>query len=191
MPPAYENLNPQASEIVEFWRNAGRARWFAKDAAFDAQIRRRYQRLHHAAARGDHDDWAASPPGALALVLLFDQVPRNLWRGSAHAFATDPLARRAAAAAIAAGHDGAFETALRAFFYLPFAHSEDAADQARSLELNEALARRSGDPGDARWASEHAAIVARFGRFPHRNACLGRETTPLEQAFLDGGGFAG
>jgi len=184
-------MNAQATEIIDFWRNAGRARWFAKDAAFDAAIARRYERLHHAAARGEHDDWAAFADGSLALVLLFDQVPRNLWRASPHAFATDPLARRVAAAAVAAGHDQAFEAALRAFFYLPFAHSENAADQARSLELNEALARETGDPGDARWAREHAAIVARFSRFPHRNRCLGRETTAEEQAFLDGGGFAG
>jgi len=184
-------MNAQATEIVDFWRNAGRRRWFAKDFAFDAAIRGRYERLHHAAARGDHDAWAGSAQGALALVLLFDQVPRNLWRGSAHAFATDPLARHAAAAAIAARHDRAFETDLRAFFYLPFAHSEDAADQARSIQLNEALASQTGDPRDAKWARDHAAIVARFGRFPHRNRCLGRETTAEEQAFLDGGGFAG
>ena len=179
------------ADIVDFWRAAGPKRWFAKDDAFDAAIRLKFEPVHHAAARGEYDAWRQTAQGALALVILLDQFPRNLYRGSAHAFATDPLARRIAREAIERGHDRQVEPALRSFFYLPFSHSESAADHALAVELNEALARATGDPDDAKWANIHNIIVARFGRFPHRNRCLGRETTPEEQAFLDGGGFAG
>ncbi|HEY5106920.1 MAG TPA: DUF924 family protein [Caulobacteraceae bacterium] len=184
-------MNSRPADIVDFWQNAGRAKWFAKDPAFDEAVRTRFEALHHAAARGEHESWAASPQGSLALVLLLDQVPRNLWRGSAHAFATDPLARRVADLAIARDHDKETKLDLRAFFYLPFAHSESAADQARSVALSSALAAETGNEGDLRSAIEHSQIVERFGRFPHRNRCLGRQTTPEEQAFLDAGGFAG
>lgn len=184
-------MSPQPADVIDFWLNAGPAKWFAKDAAFDNAVRARFEDLHHAAARGEHATWAASAPGALALVLLFDQFPRNLWRGSAHAYATDPLARQTARAAIAAGHDQATDPALRAFFYTPFQHSEDAADQALSVALHEALGEGQGDAGVAKWARGHRNIIARFGRFPHRNSCLGRTSTVAEQAFLDEGGFAG
>jgi uncharacterized protein (DUF924 family) len=178
---------PLYVEIVEFWRVAGAKRWFKRDPTFDDDIRERFEPLHHAAARGEFDHWAETPEGALALVLLLDQFPRNLYRGSAHAYAADGLARRIAAVAVNAGVDQAVEPALRVFFYMPFEHSEAAADQARSVQLFEA----HGDEDYARFARLHAEIIDRFGRFPHRNAALGRDSTPEEIAFLKDGGFKG
>jgi uncharacterized protein (DUF924 family) len=182
-------MTTTGSDIVDFWRSAGSKAWYAKNDAFDASIRERFEADHLAAARGEHDDWAETAEGALALVLLFDQLPRNMWRRSAHAYATDPLGRQAAARAIDAGHDRECAPDLRAFFYLPFRHSEDLADQDISVKLSDAL-QEVGGP-DAKWSRIHRDIIVRFGRFPHRNRCLGRETTPEEAAFLDAGGFAG
>ncbi|MGI8840928.1 MAG: DUF924 family protein [Caulobacteraceae bacterium] len=182
-------MTTKPREIIDFWRRAGPKAWFKKNAAFDAQVHERFEAAHHAAARGELDGWAAAAEGSLALLLLLDQFPRNLYRRSAHAFATDPLARSVARAAIAAGHDTATAPALRGFFYLPFEHSEDPADQALAVNLCEALERAGGQ--SAQWARDHHDIIARFGRFPHRNACLGRATTDDERAFLDEGGFAG
>jgi uncharacterized protein (DUF924 family) len=178
-------------DIVSFWRSAGPGRWFKKNPAFDDAIRLKFEPVHHAAARGDYDAWIATPEGALALLILLDQFPRNLYRGSAHSYATDPLARRIANEALVRGHDGAFEPDLRAFFYLPFEHSEDLADQDRSVALCEAMRAATGDEGNLKWATGHRDVIVRFGRFPHRNRALGRLTTTEEQAFLDGGGFAG
>ena len=178
---------PSPAAVVAFWREAGPERWFAVDAAFDDALRERFEPAHHAAARGELDGWAADAEGALALLLLLDQIPRNLYRGSAHAFATDPLARRHAAAACAAGFDQAVEPALRPFFYLPFEHSEAAEDQARSVALAQAL----GDPETLMWAVKHRDCIARFGRFPHRNAALGRDSTPEELGYLEAGGRFG
>ena len=179
----------RASIVVSFWRDAGRARWYAKDERFDAEIRERFEAAHHAAARGELAGWAAEWEGSLALLLLLDQFPRNIFRGSAHAFATDPLARSIARAALAAGHDRAAPAEFRMFFYLPFEHSEALADQALCVELCEAFEAEGGD--DAQWARLHRDIIVRFGRFPHRNAALCRETTEPERAFLADGGFAG
>ncbi|MBI1187952.1 MAG: DUF924 family protein [Alphaproteobacteria bacterium] len=176
-----------AQAVVRFWREAGREAWFAKDEAFDEAIRSRFESLHHAAARGECGAFEESAEGALALVLLLDQFPRNLYRGSAHAFATDALARNAATRAIGRGFDADFEEILRCFFYLPFEHSEDARDQARSMALFAAL----GNEEYTRYAQVHADIIARFGRFPHRNAALGRASTAQETAFLREGGFHG
>jgi uncharacterized protein (DUF924 family) len=182
----------QPEEILQFWREAGPSRWYRSDDAFDTLIRERFEAAHHAAARGELDDWLETPAGALALVILLDQFPRNLYRGSAHAFATDPLARAAARSAIARGHDQApVAQDLREFFYLPFEHAEELAEQDRAIELFEALGKAKGDPDTAKWAQIHRIIIAQFGRFPHRNRCLGRETTAEEQGFLDGGGFSG
>jgi uncharacterized protein (DUF924 family) len=173
-------------QLVAFWRAAGPGKWFGGGAGFDAECRACFLDAHLAAARRECDHWMESANGALALLLLLDQIPRNIYRGSAHSYATDPLARRHASAAIAAGHDQAFEPALRAFFYLPFEHSEDIADQERSLALFAAL----GDGNYLAYAQAHRDVIARFGRFPHRNAALGRDSTPEEQAWLDaGGGF--
>lgn len=174
------------ADVVGFWREAGYAKWFQGGEAFDAECRARFYDAHFAAARRDCDDWGATADGALALVLLLDQIPRNVFRGSAHAFATDPLARHVADAALAAGHDGGFEPMLRGFFYLPFEHSEDPADQDRSVALFTAL----GEKTYLDYAVQHRDAIARFGRFPHRNRALGRDSTPEEQAWLDaGGGF--
>lgn len=178
-------------DVIQFWADAGPKAWFAKDSAFDDEIRSRYEALHHRAARRELDDWAESPQGALALMLLPDQFPRNLYRGSAHAFAADPLARLFADLAIAEGHDRAHPPPLQPFFYLPFEHSEAAADQDRSLALLEAHAARSGDVSSLKWARVHADIIARFGRFPHRNRALGRTDTRDEFEFIKNGGFAG
>ena len=180
-------MDVSAADVVEFWREAGPAKWFARSDAFDAQCSTRFREAHFQAARREHDGWLASAEGALALVLLLDQIPRNVFRGSAHAYATDPLARHYAAGAINAGFDLGVDPALRVFFYLPLEHSEDLADQRRSLALHRGLPGEDAD----RWAVEHLQIIERFGRFPHRNAALGRQTTTEEQAFLDGGGFAG
>jgi len=129
--------------------------------------------------------------GALALLILTDQFPRNLYRGSAHAFATDAMARNLTDRAIARGFDKAFAPAMRQFFYLPFQHHEDPAAQARGMALYEALVAEGGDPRGLEYARLHAGLIARFGRFPHRNAVMGRISTPAETAYLAQGGFAG
>lgn len=178
------------AEVIAFWRDAGPAKWYAKDAAFDAEISARFGEAHHQAARGELADWEASSDGALALLLLLDQFPRNMFRGSAHSFATDPLARRITHAALDAGLDRQCDADLRVFFYLPLEHSEHLSDQDRCIELCEELDAVSGSDW-ARWAHLHRDIIQRFGRFPHRNAALGRQTTNEEQEFLDGGGFSG
>jgi uncharacterized protein (DUF924 family) len=175
------------NDILGFWRQAGPQKWFGKRAAFDDAIRLKFEPVHHRAARGEYDAWATGAEGALALLILLDQFPRNLYRGSAHAYATDGKARAIARTAVEAGFDRQVEPALRNFFYLPFEHSEDMADQDYSL----ALSTEAGDPDNLKWAIQHRDVVARFGRFPHRNAALGRATTAAEQAFLDEGGFAG
>ncbi len=176
----------EAREVLDFWRAAGPALWFAKDAAFDARFRECFMAEHEAASRGEREHWMASPEGALALVLLLDQFPRNAFRGTARMYDTDAMARRAAAKAFAAGYDQRLPMELRKFLVLPFAHSEKLADQERAV----ALARRIG-ADDLAHAEHHRDIVRRFGRFPHRNRILGRQTTPEEQHYLDHGGYQG
>jgi uncharacterized protein (DUF924 family) len=177
---------PSARDIVDFWRDAGPERWFAKDAAFDAAFRERFFAAHEAAAAGRLDGWLHDAEGALALLVLLDQFPRNTWRGEARMVATDTKALAVAREAITEGFDLAVDGSLRRFFYLPFMHSESPSDQARSVELNAAL-----DANTQRFAVLHRDIIERFGRFPHRNRMLGRPSTPEEQRFLDEGGFAG
>jgi uncharacterized protein (DUF924 family) len=173
------------ASLVDFWLQAGPSCWFARDDAFDATLRERFEAAHFAAARRELDHWMQDAGGALALVLLLDQLPRNLFRGSAHAYATDGLGLLHADAAIASGFDHHVDPALRLFFYLPFEHSEDAADQARAVQLVTPL-----EPVYLDYAIAHRDVIAQFGRFPHRNAALGRVTTEAEQAWLDaGGGF--
>ena len=135
--------------------------------------------------------WEAGAGGTLALLLLTDQFPRNLYRGNAHAFATDALARATATRGIASGFDRAFDLALRPFFYLPFMHDEDMASQLRALMLYQKLVAEGGDPETLRFARLHADLIDRFGRFPHRNAAMGRIATAEETAYLAEGGFAG
>ncbi len=177
------NFHPD--DIISFWHEAGPARWFAKDAAFDEQFRERFEDAHFAAARRELNGWLDYAAGSLALVLLLDQFPRNCFRGSAHAFATDSLAKHYATQAIDAGFDREVDPPLRLFFYLPFEHSEDIADQQRAV----ALCAELGDATYLKYAEMHRDLIARFGRFPHRNAAFGRETTAEEQAYLDSGGF--
>ena len=175
----------QPHDVTRFWYEAGPAKWFDKDEAFDREITERFLDAHMATARRELDRWLDGAESSLALLILLDQFPRNAFRGTAHMFATDPLALSFARQAVARGHDRAVEPALRVFFYLPFEHSEALADQDRSVALCEGL------DGYARYARTHRDVIARFGRFPHRNAALGRETTTDEQVFLDAGGFAG
>ena len=181
----------QPADIVGFWANAGPTRWFKKSDAFDEALRLRFEPVHHAAARGAYAAWAESPEGALALVLLFDQIPRNLYRGSPHAFATDPLARNLARGMAETGQDRAVDPLLRTFCYMPFMHSEDLADQDLSVRLFAAHDADDPERSNLAYAETHRDIIRRFGRFPHRNPALGRITTAEEQAFLDEGGFAG
>jgi len=176
-----------ATDVISFWREAGPERWFKKDAAFDDEIRERFLSLHEAAAAGKLSGWEHNADGALALLVLLDQFPRNMFRNDRRAFASDSLALAVAAGAIVRGFDSQAPKELRGFFYLPFEHSEDLADQERAVAFHKAI----GDADGLKWAEIHADIIRRFGRFPHRNAMLGRATTPEEQAFLDGGGFAG
>ena len=177
---------PAALDVVRFWQDAGPELWFAKDPEFDRRFRERFLVLHEAAARGGVADWAASPYGALGLLLLLDQFPRNAFRDTPRMYDTDMLARKAANTAFSAGYDQLLPKDLRKFLILPFAHSEDLADQERSV----ALARRTG-PDDLAHAEHHRDIVRRFGRFPHRNRILGRETTTEEKQYLDNGGYQG
>jgi uncharacterized protein (DUF924 family) len=178
---------PAPADIVSFWQNAGPDRWFKKNAAFDEEIRSRFLGMHEAAAAGKLAEWEASAEGALALLILLDQFPRNMFREQARAFATDPLARSIAAGALVRGFDAKVPADMRGFFYLPFEHSENLDDQERAVAFYKAI----GDVDGLKWAELHAGIIRRFGRFPHRNKIFGRVTTPEEQAFLDGGGFDG
>jgi len=178
---------PAPADILAFWREAGRDRWYKKDDAFDAEVRRRYLDLWYQAAEGKLAAWEASDDGALALTIVLDQFPRNMFRGDARTYASDPLAREVAGRAIARGADARIDPVLIEFLYMPFMHSEDLPDQLRCVELF----RKTGHAENLGYAERHADIVRRFGRFPHRNRLLGRATTPEEQAFLDAGGFSG
>ena len=175
-----------AAEIVRFWRDAGPKFWFVKDETFDGRCRA-FEKDHHAAARRDLSAWELNAEGALALLLLLDQIPRNIFRNTAHAFATDPLAQGVASRAIANGFDAATDSELRVFFYLPFEHAENAELQARAVKLVEQM----GDANFLKYARLHQDIITRFGRFPHRNACLARTSTAEELEFLAQGGFSG
>ena len=175
------------NEVVAFWRDAGATRWFARDDAFDAEFRKRFEAAHFAAARGEYEAWMESAEGALALLILLDQFPRNCFRGSAHSYAIDGLARHYARRAVDAGFDQEIDSGLRLFFYLPFEHSESLADQDRSMELVDGI----GDVELTKYAKLHRDLIVRFGRFPHRNVALGRESTREEIDYLASGGFSG
>ncbi|NLG58673.1 MAG: DUF924 domain-containing protein [Gammaproteobacteria bacterium] len=175
-----------AAEVVTFWRGAGMAKWFNGGDAFDRECESRFFNAHMAAARREHEGWMEDAEGALALLILLDQIPRNIFRGSGHAYATDGLALHYARRAVDARLDVEVEPGLRAFMYLPFEHSEDIADQHRAVELFRAM----GEETYIDYALRHLEVIEQFGRFPHRNRALGRESTPEEQAWLDaGGGF--
>jgi uncharacterized protein (DUF924 family) len=174
-------------DVLVFWRAAGEQKWFAKNDAFDAEIKARFLPTYEAAANGALSDWEATPEGALALMIVLDQFPRNMFRRDARAFAADAAARAIADRALARGFDQQVPDRDRLFFYLPYEHSEAMPDQERCCALFRAL----GNADLLHWAELHADIIRRFGRFPHRNAVLGRTTTPAEKAFLDNDGFAG
>jgi uncharacterized protein (DUF924 family) len=173
--------------VLDFWfgasgsRERGRPRkaWFQKSETFDREIRERFLPLWEEAARGGLGRWGATPLASLALLVVLDQFPRNIFRGEARAFSTDALALSAATAAVEQGFDRLLLPHERTFVYLPFEHAEDLGAQRRSLELFGAF-----DPDNLEWAKRHHDIVERFGRFPHRNAVLGRESTPEEIEFL-------
>jgi len=171
----------EPEEVLDFWfREEHRRLWFAQDASFDAEIRRRFEALLQQALEGELDGWAATPRGRLALVLVLDQFPRNLYRHTARAFAGDERARRLVLEGLEAGHDQSMSEDERGFFYLPLEHAEDRDLQALSVKLFEAL----GHANYLDYARRHHAIVERFGRFPHRNEALGRPSTAEEVEFL-------
>jgi uncharacterized protein (DUF924 family) len=175
------------ADILAFWREAGSDRWYKKDGAFDNEVRRRYFGLWQDASAGKLSCWEASDDGALALTIVLDQFPRNMFRGDVRTYASDAMAREVAGRAIDRGVDDRIDPALLEFLYMPFMHSEHLSDQDRCVALFE----KSGNANNLKYALDHAGIVRRFGRFPHRNQMLGRQTTSEEQAFLDGGGFKG
>jgi uncharacterized protein (DUF924 family) len=179
---------PLVHDILIFWFGppplAARDAWFRKDPAFDATIRTRFGETIAAARAGAYGGWCAEPRGALARVIVLDQFTRNAFRDTPDAFSGDARALATAEDAIAKGHDRALEPVERSFLYMPFQHAEDPAAQERSLALFGALAAETGQDGQLPWAKKHADVVRRFGRYPHRNAILGRASTPEEIAFL-------
>jgi uncharacterized protein (DUF924 family) len=178
--------------VLDFWFGAPgtaecdspRAVWFRSNADFDDACRAHLAALHADAAAGALERWGETPEGALALVILLDQLPRNLHRGHAAAFACDAMARAAARRAVARGFDRALAPVRRQFIYLPFEHSEDLADQEESIRLFASLPPDEFRDGHLDYARRHANVIRRFGRFPHRNAVLGRATTAEEASFL-------
>ncbi|MBO6542658.1 MAG: DUF924 domain-containing protein [Alphaproteobacteria bacterium] len=177
-----------ASEIVAFWLQAGPAKWFEKDPAFDETIRARFLTYVEAALGGQLGEWMESDQGALALVLVLDQFTRNIWREDARAFSGDEIALACAQDAIGQGVDLRLSEVERRWLYMPFMHSERLEAQKAGMVY---FSTRLDDPNTLAYAQLHLDIVERFGRFPHRNQLLGRETSEAEQAFLDDGGFKG
>ncbi len=171
-------------ELLDFWfAEEAKARWYASTDAFDERCRQRFGDLAAKAADGELAHWEENADGALAVCLLLDQMPRNLFRGTPKAFANDPKAVAVAERAIERGFDQELDIERRKFLYLPFMHSEALADQERSVAISKAL----NDESALHWAIDHADIIRRFGRFPHRNPVLGRTSTPEEEAYLADG----
>jgi uncharacterized protein (DUF924 family) len=166
-------------DTLRFWFDEHPKDWFVKNPAFDAEIRKRFLALHERAAAGRLEHWAQDPRGCLALVILLDQFPRNMFRGEARAFATDAQARMAARAILERAWDKAMTKSEQLFAYLPFEHSEALADQELACEL-----MKNFDEKQRQYAERHRDIIRRFGRFPHRNDLLGRENTAAEIEFL-------
>jgi uncharacterized protein (DUF924 family) len=183
----FTNETPdEALRLIDFWRQAGRELWFAKDPAFDELFTESFMQLYEAAANGQLDYWTSTACGSLALIILLDQFPRNAFRGTPRAYATDAHARRIAMLATSWGHDLMIDLDLRVFVYMPFGHSESLADHKRGGELMEHMG-----PPYTDHAKKYLAVIERFGRYPHRNPILGRETTSDEEEFLRNGGFSG
>ena len=177
----------EPDQVLAFWHEAGADKWFDENPRFDAEIAARFGSLWQDATAGKLASWEETAEGALALVIVLDQFPRNMYRGDPRSYQCDAIARAVADRAITRGYDQQVAHLQRQFFYLPFMHSEHLPDQERCI----ALARAYGDERFASYAERHADIIQRFGRFPHRNAILGRLTTPAEQAFLSAGGYGG
>lgn len=177
----------EPKDVLDFWFTAGEEKWFEKSDDFDAEIIEQFKAHHEAARDGAYDDWTDSANGCLALIILLDQFARNMYRGSAEAFAADAKALGLAKTTVEKGFDMELPQNVRMWIYMPYEHSEVMADQERCVELME----RSQLDDVIEWAHQHADIIRRFGRFPHRNAVLGRDSTPEEVAFLEDGGFAG
>jgi uncharacterized protein (DUF924 family) len=175
------------ADIITFWTDAGWERWYKRHDDFDADIRARFLTTYESARDGKLASWEDSDDGTLALILLLDQFPRNLFRNDPRAFATDAAACALAKRAIASGVGDRVDPDMRQFIYMPLMHSEDMADQEHCC----ALFRATDNADNIKFADIHADIIRRFGRFPHRNAVLGRDTTAEEQAYLDAGGFKG
>ncbi|MFC4624939.1 DUF924 family protein [Daeguia caeni] len=174
-------MSIEVQDILSFWFSPRmRENWFSKSEAIDTEIREKFLPAYEAALNGDYESWKQQPESALALTIVFDQFPRNMFRGSPQAFATDGLALDIAKCALDHGFDQELSADKRQFFYLPFMHSENLDDQRRSVELYERL----GDPYSLDFARQHHDIIARFGRFPHRNKVLNRVTTEEEADFL-------
>jgi uncharacterized protein (DUF924 family) len=179
----------KAGEVLDFWFGREgepgygefREAWFTKDPEFDQRVRDRFEALHEAAAAGELDDWKEEARSCLALVILLDQLPRNMYRGDPRSYATDYKAQETAEHAVDRAFDRELPAFQRMFLYMPFMHSEDLAHQRRSVELFRALGGENDATG---YAVRHMEIVERFGRFPHRNEVLGRRTTPEEAEFL-------
>src|ERR1043165_2264435 len=177
---------PSADTVLSFWKEAGYDKWYAREDAFDAAVRDKFMPTYEAAATGRLSSWEATADGALALCIVLDQFPRNIFRGDPRTYASDEAARAVANRALKRGYDQDVPDELRGFFFLPFMHSEDLVDQERCVQLY-----RAAESADLKYAEEHRDIIRRFGRFPHRNAILSRTTTPEEQKYLDEGGFKG
>ncbi len=170
------------NDVIAFWLGVGQENWFADDPELDAEIRKRFEPQWRKARDGKLADWKRSAEGILALLILLDQFPRNMFRGKADAFSTDKEARELARVSLVRGYDFAFPMALRAFFYLPFMHSEDLADQDLCVKL---IAERLGTSSvNYPFALGHRDVIVRFGRFPMRNVALGRRSTAAEKAFI-------
>ncbi|MEE2916942.1 MAG: DUF924 family protein [Pseudomonadota bacterium] len=177
-------VDSMAGQVLDFWFGLTAQQQFAKDEALDATIRDRFAGLRDRVLATRAADWRDDPRHLLAAVIVLDQFSRNLFRGQAEAFAADPLARELAELAIARGWDASLSNERRVFLYMPLMHAEDAAGQAKSVAMFEAL----GIESNLKFARDHAEVFARFGRFPSRNAALGRETTAEERAYLEAGG---
>lgn len=175
-------------DVLEFWASVGKAGWWSKSDDVDRQIVEQFSNAHARAVAGEIDDWMSTADGALALIIILDQFSRNMFRGDAKTFAQDAKALEIAKEAVRNGQDKLCREDLRLFFYLPFEHSESILDQNKSVLLMHSI---GNVPDNMKAVLEHREIIQRFGRFPHRNAVLGRHTTPAEQAYLDGGGFKG
>jgi uncharacterized protein (DUF924 family) len=182
-----QNALPSPADVVNFWIEAGPSKWFSKDDAFDKAFKDRFLEAHYAAARRDLDLWMETAHGALALLILLDQFPRNAFRDTGHMFATDSLALHFTRIAVAQGYHQAVDLPLQPFILMPLMHSESLEDQEELLRI----LSQDTHPDTYKYAVIHRDVIRDFGRFPHRNQSLGRATTEAEQAFLDSGGFSG